>query len=126
MYFGFMKIRQIALGCKDLTRAQEFYEQLLGCKPLAVFNPPGFAFFDIGGTRLLLEVGGASSLIYLAVGDVRTETERLRAAAINIHTEPHIVFPDPKGVFDKPGNEWLAFIEDSEGNLVGLMSREAN
>ena len=121
-----MKIRQIAIGCKDLTRAQGFYEQLLGSKPLAVFNPPGFAFFDMGGTRLLLEVGGPSSLIYLDVDDVRTETERLRAAGVNIHTEPHIVFPDPQGVFDKPGNEWLSFIEDSEGNLVGLMSREAN
>jgi methylmalonyl-CoA/ethylmalonyl-CoA epimerase len=126
LYFGFMKIRQIAIGCKDLTRAQGFYEQLLGSKPLAVFNPPGFAFFDMGGTRLLLEVGGPSSLIYLDVDDVRTETERLRTSGVNIHTEPHIVFPDPQGVFDKPGNEWLSFIEDSEGNLVGLMSREAN
>jgi len=26
--------------------------------------------------------------------------------------------------FDTPGNEWLAFIEDSENNLVGLMSRK--
>jgi methylmalonyl-CoA/ethylmalonyl-CoA epimerase len=80
----------------------------------------------MGGTRLLLEVGGPSSIIYLEVDDVRSETERLRAAGVNIHTEPHIVFPDPQGVFDKPGNEWLSFIEDSEGNLVGLMSRETN
>jgi len=126
MYFGFMKIRQIALGCKDLTRAQEFYEKLLGAKPLAVFNPPGFAFFDLGGTRLLLEVGGPSSLIYLEVGDVRVETQRLRELGVLIHTEPHVVFPDPQGVFDKPGNEWLSFIEDSEGNLLGLMGRETN
>jgi methylmalonyl-CoA/ethylmalonyl-CoA epimerase len=126
LYFGFMKIRQIALGCKDLTRAQEFYEKLLGSKPLAVFSPPGLAFFDLGGTRLLLEIGGPSSLIYLEVDDVKLETERLRTLGVKIHTEPHIVFPDPQGVFDKPGNEWLSFIEDSEGNLIGLMSREAN
>ncbi len=121
-----MKIRQIALGCKDLSRAQEFYEQILGNKPVAVFNPPGFAFFDLGGTRLLLEVGGPSALIYLEVEDVKVETERLRELGVNIHTEPHIVFPDPQGVFDKPGNEWLSFIEDSEGNVVGLMSREVS
>ncbi|MFZ4117117.1 MAG: VOC family protein [Rhodoluna sp.] len=126
LYFGFMKIRQIALGCKDLTRAQKFYEKLLGSKPLAVFNPPGFAFFYLGGTRLLLEIGGPSSLIYLEVDDVKVETERLRISGVKIHTEPHIVFPDPQGVFDKPGNEWLSFIEDSEGNLIGLMSRETN
>jgi methylmalonyl-CoA/ethylmalonyl-CoA epimerase len=126
MYFGFMKIRQVALGCEDLVRAQEFYEQLSGSKPLAVFNPPGFAFFDLAGTRLLLEVGGPKSLIYLEVNDVGPETERLRKLGVKIHTEPHIVFPDPQGVFDTPGNEWLCFIEDSEGNLVGLMSREVN
>ena len=121
-----MKIRQVALGCNDLMRAQEFYEQLLGSKPLAVFNPPGFAFFDLAGTRLLLEVGGPKSLIYIEVNDVGLETERLRKLGVKIHTEPHIVFPDPQGVFDTPGNEWLSFIEDSEGNLVGLMSREVN
>jgi len=121
-----MKIRQIALGCKDLTRAQEFYEKLLGSKPLAVFNPPGFAFFDLGGTRLLLEIGGPSSLIYLKADDVKVETERLRTLGVKIHTEPHIVFLDSQGFFDQPGNEWLSFIEDSEGNLIGLMSREAN
>ncbi|MCX6496277.1 MAG: methylmalonyl-CoA epimerase [Rhodoluna sp.] len=121
-----MKIRQVALGCKDLVRAQEFYERLLGSKSLAVFNPPGFAFFDLAGTRLLLEVGGPKSLIYLEVNDVGLETERLRKLGVKIHTEPHIVFPDPQGVFDTPGKEWLCFIEDSEGNLVGLMSREVN
>jgi len=121
-----MKIRQIALGCSDLERAQEFYTKLLQREPLAVFTPPGFVFFDLGGTRLLLEVGGAASLIYLEVNDVNSETQRLRAMGIKIITEPHVVFPDPQGIFDQPGNEWLSFIEDSEGNLVGLMSREAN
>jgi predicted enzyme related to lactoylglutathione lyase len=70
--------------------------------------------------------GGPSSLIYLEVGDVRSETQRLRELGVSIHTEPHVVFPDPQGVFDQPGNEWLSFIEDSEGNLLGLMGRETN
>jgi methylmalonyl-CoA/ethylmalonyl-CoA epimerase len=126
MYFDFMRIRQIALGCIELDRATEFYKQLLQCEPLAIFDPPGFAFFDMGGTRLLLEVGGPASLIYLDVSDVISETERLRSLGIKVVTEPHIVFPDPQGIFDEPGNEWMSFIEDSEGNMVGLMSREKN
>lgn len=119
-----MKIRQIAIGCKDPVRAQEFYTKLLGKQPTAVFNPPGFIFYDLGGTRLLVEVGGPASLIYLAVEDVRTTVEQLRREGFKISSEPHVVFPDPTGVFDTPGNEWLAFVEDSEGNQIGLMSRE--
>lgn len=119
-----MKIRQIALGCQDLVRAQDFYTQLLGREPIAVFNPPGFCFFDLDGTRLLIEVGGPKSLIYLEVADVQKAVADLRERGFKVTDEPHIVFPDPTGVFDKAGNEWLAFIEDSEGNLVGLMSRE--
>lgn len=119
-----MKIRQIALGCKDLTRAQDFYTRLLGKEPMAVFDPPGFAFYDLGGTRLLIEVGGPASLIYLAVEDVRETVNDLKERGFKISTDAHIVFPDPNGVFDSPGNEWLAFVEDTEGNQVGLMSRE--
>lgn len=121
-----MHLRQVALGCEDLERAQDFYTRLLEKEPIAVFNPPGFCFFDLDGTRLLIEIGGPKSLIYLGVADVRETVEALRERGFTIKDEPHIVFPDPDGVFDKPGNEWLAFIEDSEGNLVGLMSRERN
>lgn len=119
-----MKIRQIALGCKDLKRAQDFYTRLLGVEPIAVFDPPGFCFFNLEGTRLLLEVGSITSMFYLQVDDVRSKVEALRADGFKITSEPHVVFPDSTGVFDTPGNEWLAFIEDSEGNSVGLMSRE--
>jgi methylmalonyl-CoA/ethylmalonyl-CoA epimerase len=119
-----MKIRQVALGCQDIARAQTFYTQLLKQEPTAVFPGPGMLFYDLEGTRLLLQVDGPKSLIYLEVDDVREEVETLRSQGVKIAIEPHIVFPDPQGLFDKPGNEWLAFIEDTEGNKVGLMSRE--
>ena len=73
---------------------------------------------------MLIEVGGPASLIYLEVPDVRVAVSDLRERGFRITSEPHVVFPDPNGVFDQPGNEWLAFIEDSEGNPVVLMSRE--
>jgi methylmalonyl-CoA/ethylmalonyl-CoA epimerase len=119
-----MKIRQVSMACQDIDRAQAFYTQLLKQEPTAVFPGPGMLFYDLSGTRLLLQVDGANSFVYLEVEDVREEVELLRSKGITIAIEPHIVFPDPQGVFDKPGNEWLAFIEDTEGNTVGLMSRE--
>ena len=112
------------MACQDIDRAQAFYTQLLKQEPTAVFPGPGMLFYDLSGTRLLLQVDGANSFVYLEVEDVREEVELLRSKGITIAIEPHIVFPDPQGVFDKPGNEWLAFIEDTEGNTVGLMSRE--
>ncbi len=121
-----MNLRQIALGCEDLARAQDFYTRLLGKDPIAVFEQAGFCFFDLDGTRLLIEIGGPKSLLYIGVADVRDTVTSLKERGFSIHTDPHIVFPDQGGLFDDPGNEWLAFIEDSEGNLVGLMSREKN
>jgi methylmalonyl-CoA/ethylmalonyl-CoA epimerase len=120
-----MKIRQISLACEDIDRAKTFYNNVLKMEPTAVFPTPGMLFYDLDGTRLLLELGGAASRIYLQVEDVVAEVEQLRTEGVTIAIEPHVVFPDRQGVFDVPGNEWLAFIEDSEGNMIGLMSREA-
>ena len=114
----------MGLRALNIDRATEFYSDLLGVNPTAVFNPPGFAFFDLGGVRLFLDVNSANTVVYLEVPDVRTQIEAWRTAGIKVTSEPHVVFPDPDGRFDAPGNEWLAFIEDSEGNQIGLMSRE--
>lgn len=119
-----MQIRQIAQGVTNLERAVSFYSQLLGQDPTAVFNPPGLAFFKLGETRLLLDVNATPSNIYLQVEDVRKTVGNLRALGHKITTDPHVVFKDDSGLFDSPGDEWLAFIEDSEGNQVGLMSRQ--
>lgn len=118
-----MKLRQVAQRAVDLDRAIAFYRTVLGQGPIARFDPPGLAFFDLDGTRLLLDVNAPSSLVYLEVDDVPTAIVRLRTLGVEVDTEPHVVFPDPDGVFDAPGDEWLAFVRDSEGNLLGLMSR---
>jgi methylmalonyl-CoA/ethylmalonyl-CoA epimerase len=119
-----MILRQVAQRIENLDRAVAFYNQILGVEPVAVFNPPGFAFYKLGQTRLFLDVNAPSSLIYLEVPSVRVAIDELRSRGIKVLSEPHIIFPDPNGVFDAPGDEWLGFVEDSEGNHLGLMSRE--
>ena len=118
-----MKFRQVAIPVKDVARAVDFYTALIGAAPLAVFDPPGFAFFDMEGVRLFLDVNALPAFVYLEVPSVREKVEALRTAGIKILQDPHIIFPDPTGIFDIPGDEWLAFFEDSEGNRIGLMSR---
>lgn len=119
-----MRLHQVAQRATDLGRAAAFYGRLLGADPLAVFDPPGLVFFDLDGVRLLLDRAAPSALIYLGVEDVRTAVEDLRAQGVAIHTEPHLIFRDDEGTFGPAGSEeWMAFVEDSEGNLVGLTSR---
>ena len=116
-----MIVHQVAQRAVDLQRATAFYTRLIGEPPIAVFDPPGLVFFRLGETRLLLESGAPSAMIYLRVDDVRATVERLRADGVAIANEPHVIFTDTDGTFGPTGaEEWMAFITDSEGNLVGL------
>jgi len=114
---------QVAQRATDLDRAAAFYTDLLGTPPSGRFDPPGLLFFQVGATRLLLEENAASALIYLRVDDLPVTVERLRASGVTIESEPHIIFPHEDDSLGPAGtDEWHAFIRDSEGNLVGLIS----
>jgi len=119
-------LRQVALHVEDMDRAVAFYGDVVGLDLIARFDPPGLAFFDLGATRLLLEAGAPSSLIYLGVDDVAAMTERLRESGVTIESEPHVIHVDEDGQFGPPGEaEEMSFFRDSEGNLVGLAGRRA-
>ena len=70
-------LRQVALHVEDMDRAVAFYRDVVGLDLIARFDPPGLAFFDLGASRLLLEAGAPSSLLYLGVDDVTATTEQL-------------------------------------------------
>ena len=115
-------VHQIAQHADDLERATEFYRDVLGLRHIATFDPPGLVFFDLGdGTRLLLEQGASSALLYLGVAGIHASVEDLRRAGVRVDHEPHVIFADDAGQFGPVGNEiWMAFFRDSEGNAVGL------
>jgi catechol 2,3-dioxygenase-like lactoylglutathione lyase family enzyme len=122
-----MELHQIAQHADDLDRAVAFYTGLLGGALIARYDPPGLAFLRLGNARLMLEKAAPSALIYLRVDDVRHSTSQLREAGVTIDSEPHRIHVDHEGVFGEPGvEEWMTFIRDSEGNLVGLASRHAH
>lgn len=120
-----MEILQVAQHADDLDRAAAFYENLLGEAPAARFDPPGLLFFNIRIGRLLLEQSAPSALVYIQVDDVAQTVERLRGEGVRVVTEPHVIFTHTDDTLGPAGNdEWMAFIEDSEGNTVGLVSHE--
>lgn len=119
-----MGLVQIAQHAEDLGRASTFYADLLGAEPLATYDPPGLVFFDLDGVRLLLDRGAPSALHYLRVDDIDATVERLRASGVAVEAEPHVIFShedDTLGPADT--DEWMAFVKDTEGNVVGLVEQ---
>jgi methylmalonyl-CoA/ethylmalonyl-CoA epimerase len=118
------RLVQVALHATDLDRAATFYADLLGTAPTGRFEPPGLLFFDLDGTRLLLDGNAPASMLYLEVDDVRRRVDDLRGR-VEVVTEPHAIFSHEDDTLGPGGTtEWQAFVKDSEGNLVGLVSFE--
>jgi methylmalonyl-CoA/ethylmalonyl-CoA epimerase len=117
-----MRLVQIAQHADDLQRAAEFYRRLTGSEPTGHFDPPGLLFFNLGGVRLLLDRNAPSSLIYLRVDNIHEVLEQL--GDVDVVAQPHVIFThDDSGTLGPAGHEeWQAFIRDSEGNTVGLVS----
>lgn len=119
-----MRLIQVAQRAEDLDRAAAFYSALLGTAPQAVFDPPGLLFFDLGGVRFLLERGAPPSLIYLEVPDIRALMPELEARGVEVVAAPQVIFSHGDSRLGPAGtDEWMAFIRDSEGNTVGLVSQ---
>jgi methylmalonyl-CoA/ethylmalonyl-CoA epimerase len=118
-----MEVLQIAQHADDLPRALAFYQRLLNAEPAGLFDPPGLLFFQAGRVRLLLEQGATSALIYFKVDDVRATLESLRTDGVEIVAEPQLIFSHGDDNLGPAGmDEWMAFVKDSEGNTVGLVS----
>jgi predicted enzyme related to lactoylglutathione lyase len=113
-------IGQIAMTAKDLPRAIEFYRDRLGMRFLFQ-APPALAFFDCGGVRLMLgvaeneESNHPGSVLYFKVDDIQTAFSDLKDRGVSFRGEPHLIAKLPDHEL------WMAFFDDSEGNLLALM-----
>jgi len=117
------QIGQIALHADELDRAVSFYRDTLGMRFLFQVSPPGLAFFDCGGIRLMLDAvkekdstERLSSLLYYRVNDLAATYETLLSRGVKFESKPHLIAKMPDHEL------WMAFFRDSEKNLVGLMS----
>lgn len=112
-------IGQVAVPVRDVGRATAFYRDVLGLRML--FEFPGMAFFDAGGVRLMLSVPEAefdhpASILYYAVEDLDAAYERISALGVAFLQTPHLIARMPDHEL------WMAFLRDSEGNTMALMS----
>jgi len=118
---GILRVGQIAINAHDVDRAAAFYQDALGLK-LLFKAPPGLAFFDCGGVRLMLtrpekpEFDHPGSILYFAVSDIQSAHAAMKAKGVQFQDEPHLVARMPDHEL------WMVFFRDSEGNLMGLMS----
>ena len=119
--FALSTIGQIMVTAHDLERAVAFYRDKLGMKHL--FTVPKMAFFDCGGISLMLgipekpEYDHPSSIIYFNVDDIRGAHETLAARGVRFEGQPHLIAKMDS--YDL----WMAFVSDSENNLMALMSK---
>lgn len=122
-------LHQVALTTTDLERSALFYGKTLGLPEIAIFDPPGLAFFDLGGVRLSVQrvdsAQESSSVIYLRVSDIDAAVAQLKSARVKFERDPELVFRDDQGQFGAAGEEeWMAFLHDPDGHLLALVSRK--
>ena len=114
------RIHQISMRARDIDRAVRFYRDALGLRFLFA-APPSLAFFDCDGVRLMLSTPEPAfdhpgSILYFAVQDIKQMHEALVARGVAFRSQPHKIAT----LADR--EVWLADFEDSEGNVLALMS----
>jgi methylmalonyl-CoA/ethylmalonyl-CoA epimerase len=112
-------IGQIAVTVQDMSRAVAFYRDVLGLQYL--FEAAGMAFFDCGGTRLMLSTtekpdSTYGSIIYYKTDNIEAAAEVMRTQGVQFESPPHMITKMPDH------DLWMAFLRDTEGNLLALMS----
>ena len=118
------RIHQIAVYARDLEEAISFYRETLGAKYLAKFDPPGLAFFEFSGTRILLEKTAPKATVYFRVADIESAYTELLDKGVKFIAEPQLIFRDEQGMFGAVGEEeWMAFFSDPSDNILALASR---
>jgi methylmalonyl-CoA/ethylmalonyl-CoA epimerase len=117
---GITRLGQIQIRTHDVERAADFYEKVLGLK-LLFKAPPGLAFFDCNGVRLMLdrpekpEFDHAASILYFAVPDIKASHAGMKEKGVRFEDEPHMIARMPDHEL------WMTFFRDPDRNLLALM-----
>ena len=118
---GITTVGQIAIAVDDVGRSVEFYRDELGLQ-LLFEAPPGLAFFDCNGVRLMLTTQNGeaadhtTSVIYYKVDDIGACMQSLADKGVAI-------VRDAQMTAKMQDHElWIGFIRDPDQNLIGVMA----
>jgi catechol 2,3-dioxygenase-like lactoylglutathione lyase family enzyme len=116
------RIAQVSMYARDVSRTEAFYRDTLGLPHVFTFGD--LMFFDMGGVRLYLHATDADtwrpgSVLYFLVDEIQAAYEELQGRGVKFDGPPHPIFTDPATGIE----EWLAFFEDTEGNMLAITSR---
>jgi DNA-binding CsgD family transcriptional regulator/catechol 2,3-dioxygenase-like lactoylglutathione lyase family enzyme len=116
---------QVSMLTKDAAAAERWYKEVLELPHIFTFGD--LVFFDCAGTRLYIrqmrgkEEWRPSSTLYFSVPDIQAAYEELQRRGVHFQGAPHMIFKD-----DNTGvEEWMAFFDDPDGNVLAVMSRVA-
>ena len=116
-------IGQIALTVSDVPRSVQFYRDAVGL-PLLFQAPPGLAFFDAGGIRLMLSPPegdfrpGSSSVIYFRINGIEGTHWSLASRGVTFVDDPHLIAKMPDHEL------WMCFFKDPDGHTLALMEEK--
>jgi catechol 2,3-dioxygenase-like lactoylglutathione lyase family enzyme len=115
-------IGQISRQVSDLEASVAWYRDVLGFTHLYTFGT--LAFFDCHGIRLFLSAGDkevgepGDSILYFRTDDIQASFRALSERGVKFQGAPHMIHRHANGV-----EEWMAFFEDPDGKLLGMMSQ---
>jgi predicted enzyme related to lactoylglutathione lyase len=101
-----------------MARAVAFYKDVLGLAFL--WGNGRLSFFQLGDVRIMLDLPEAPefdhppSILYFDVSDIDRAVASLTAQGVHFHAGPHHIGDLGKIAL------WMAFFEDSEGNVMAL------
>ena len=117
--FDIVGVGQIARSVRDIKQSEAWYRDVLGLLHLFTFDK--LAFFDCGGTRLMLNEGeelqANESLLYLRVPDIAAAHTQLTERGVEFTNAPHMIHRHEDGT-----EEWMAFFKHSEGRPLAIMA----
>lgn len=117
------KLAQVAISSRDVAKATAFYRDVLGLK--VMFEVSGMAFFDAGGTRLMIGASQSqeplqnNTYLYFDAGDWYETEAALIKRGLKFDRDAEIVQR-------AEGKEHaLRFFKDPDGNALAIMGWRA-